>query len=76
LLAVLWAWWRFILIIRDRLKTASPVHARLALAACAGLVGTWVQGAIDTVSIVLFALWLPTMALALVFAQDGLGEDT
>jgi O-antigen ligase len=75
LLAVLWAWWRFVLALRDRLRTASPVHARLALAVAAGLVGTWVQGAIDTVSVVIFGLWLPTMALALVFAQYGLVED-
>ncbi len=75
LVAVLWAWWRFTVVFRARLATADPVRVRLALAVAAGLVGTMVQGVIDTVSVVIFGLWLPTMALALVFARDGLGED-
>lgn len=74
-LAVLAAWWRFALELRLRLRTARPAHAMLALAVAAGLVGTWVQGIIDTVSVVIFGLWLPSMALALVAASHGLGEE-
>lgn len=63
--AVLFGWWRFVVLFRERLRRA-PGRSTLALAIAAGLVGTWVQGLIDTVSVVLFALWLPFMALALV----------
>lgn len=75
LIAVLAAWWRFGFELRDLLRTARPAHATLALAVAAGLVGTWVQGLIDTVSVVIFGLWLPSMALALVAAEHGLGEE-
>src|SRR5579884_2191565 len=73
-LAVLWAWWRFGDALRERLATAPRAHAAIALAVAAGLVGTWVQGLIDTVSVVIFGLWLPSMALALATAAHGLGE--
>lgn len=73
--AVLYAWFRFAQTLVGRLRTARPEHAALALAVTAGLFGTWVQGVIDTVSVVLFGLWLPTMALALVTAESGLGES-
>jgi O-antigen ligase/tetratricopeptide (TPR) repeat protein len=62
--AVLFGWRRFVAVFRERLRRA-PARPTLALAIAAGLVGTWVQGLIDTVSVVLFALWLPFMALAL-----------
>jgi len=62
--AVLFGWWRFVAVFRDRLQNRAAPRT-LALAIAAGLVGTWVQGLIDTVSVVLFALWLPFMALAL-----------
>ena len=62
--AVVFGWWRFVAVFRERLRHA-PHPPALALAIAAGLVGTWVQGLIDTVSVVLFALWLPFMALAL-----------
>ena len=75
LLAVLFAWWRFAVELVKRLRGASPANATIALAVAAGLVGTWVQGLIDTVSVVIFGLWLPSMALALVTATDGLGEQ-
>jgi len=74
-LAVLWTWWSFGRALRERLAAASPLHAQLALAATAGLVGTLVQGLIDTVSVVILGLWLPIMALALAMARDGLGDD-
>ncbi|MHB8178229.1 MAG: O-antigen ligase family protein [Vulcanimicrobiaceae bacterium] len=73
--AVVWTWWRFAQTLLQRLRAARPIHVQLALAAAAGLFGTLVQGLIDTVSVVIFGLWLPTMALALVLARDGLGED-
>ncbi|HKU68342.1 MAG TPA: O-antigen ligase family protein [Candidatus Baltobacteraceae bacterium] len=72
--AVLAAWWRFGLALREELRGAKPAHVLLALAIAAGLVGTWVQGLIDTVSVVIFGLWLPSMALALAVARHGLGE--
>jgi putative inorganic carbon (HCO3(-)) transporter len=72
--AVLYAWWRFAQTLLEKLRVAKPAHAALAISVAAGLVGTWVQGLIDTVSVVLFGLWLPTMALALVAADYGLGE--
>jgi O-antigen ligase len=76
LIAVLWAWWRFAQALREELRTARPAHAMLAMAVAAGLVGTWVQGVIDTVSVVIFGLWLPSMALALAVAVHGLGEES
>ena len=75
LLAVLYAWWQFSLALKARLAEATARHAMLALAITAGLVGTWVQGLIDTVSVVIFGLWIPTMALALACARYGLMED-
>jgi len=72
--AALFAWWRFIVILRDRLRHANSDHALLASAVAAGLLGTWVQGLIDTVSVVIFGLWLPFMAIALSCAKYGLAE--
>jgi O-antigen ligase len=76
LVAVLAAWWRFVVVLAQRLTTAKRSHAMLALAIAAGLAGTWVQGLIDTVSVVIFGLWLPSMALAIVAADSGLGEKS
>jgi len=73
--AFVWAWWRFARELADRLKTATPDGALLAVAATAGLVGTLVQGAIDTVTVVIFGLWLATMGLALVAARSGLAGE-
>lgn len=75
LLAVAVAWWRFAVALRDRLRHANARNATIALAIAAGLAGTWVQGLIDTVSVVIFGLWLPSMALCLVAATDGLAEQ-
>ncbi len=74
LAATLAVWWRFGSAFYERFRAAKPANATLALAIAAGLAGTWVQGLIDTVSVVIFGLWLPSMALALVAAVDGLGE--
>lgn len=71
--AAAWTWWRFARELVRRIA-ADDRHAVIALAATAGLVGTLVQGLIDTVSIVIFGLWLPTMAFALASARDGLME--
>src|SRR5665213_1773702 len=65
--ALLFGWSRFVTALRARLRPSAP-HAVVATGIAAGLIGTWVQGLIDTVSIVLFGLWLPFMALALVCA--------
>lgn len=73
--AVLAAWWQFAAAMVEQLRGVRPENAALALAIAAGLAGTWVQGLIDTVSVVLFGLWLPSMALALAVAEHGLGEE-
>ncbi|MGC8484590.1 MAG: O-antigen ligase family protein [Candidatus Baltobacteraceae bacterium] len=74
LLAMLAAWLRFGREWAQRFAAAEP-HARiLSGAIVAGLVGTLIQGLIDTSTLVLFGLWLPTMALALASARYGLGE--
>jgi putative inorganic carbon (HCO3(-)) transporter len=73
--AVVAVWWRFAAALREELRGAPRAHTIVALAVAAGLVGTWVQGLIDTVSVVIFGLWLQSMALALATAKHGLGED-
>lgn len=75
LLAFLNVWRRFVEVLRERLRGVPKAHIQLALALAAGLVGTWVQGIIDTVSVVIFGLWLPTMALVLAVARDGMAEE-
>ena len=72
--AALFAWWKFVVYLRARLANATVPASTLALAIAAGLLGTWVQGLIDTVSIVIFGLWLPFMALALCCAESGWGS--
>lgn len=69
--AVAWTIWRFADELRRRLASASPRAALLASAVAAGLVGVAVQGLIDTVSVVIFGLWMPTMALALAAARGS-----
>lgn len=64
--------WRFAVELRARVaRSVSHDATLLALAAAAGLAGVAVQGLIDTVSIVIFGLWMPTMGLALAVAQSG-----
>jgi O-antigen ligase/tetratricopeptide (TPR) repeat protein len=70
LAAVLYGWLRFAAELRRRLRTPSQLD-RVAAAIAAGLIGTWAQGTIDTSSVVIFALWLPFAALALVCAGDA-----
>lgn len=71
LVAAGWAFWRFAVELRRRLIGAPPARAFLALAIAAGLVGVAVQGLIDTVSVVIFGLWFPTLGLALAVAGGG-----
>ncbi|MBV8722719.1 MAG: hypothetical protein JO277_11240, partial [Candidatus Eremiobacteraeota bacterium] len=66
--AFLWNGWTLAATLRQSVARASPNSALLALAAAAGLAGVAVQGLIDTMSVVLFGLWLPTMGLALAAA--------
>jgi len=63
--AVGWTIWRFVSELRNRLRSASPAAALLSCSVAAGLLGVAVQGLIDTVSVVIFGLWMPTMGLAL-----------
>ncbi len=72
--AFVWTWWSFAIALRDAVREASADAAFLALAIAAGLMGTLVQGLIDVVSVVIFGLWLPTLAYALVAARHGLME--
>ncbi len=67
LAALIFGWWRFVVELRARLRP-DATYGVVALGIAAGLAGTWVQGLIDTVSIVIFGLWLPFMALALACA--------
>ena len=52
-----------------------PARASLLTSAiAAGVVGALVQGLIDTVSVVIFGLLLPMLALALATARSGTGD--
>lgn len=64
-----WTIFRFAGELRARLRTATPHATFLCLAITAGLAGVAVQGLIDTVSVVIFGLWMPTIALALAAAR-------
>ena len=67
-LALAWTIVRFTGELRRRLQEAAPPAAFLSCAVAAGLAGVAVQGLIDTVSVVIFGLWMPTMGLALAAA--------
>ncbi len=71
LAAVAWTLWRFAAELQRRISNAGTTAAFLSLSVAAGLVGVAVQGLIDTVSVVIFGLWMPMMGLALAAAQDG-----
>lgn len=73
--AAFWAWLRFWSELRSRLANARKDAALLGTAILAGLVGSLVQGFVDTVSVVIFGLWLPMMAFALAAARYGLVEE-
>jgi putative inorganic carbon (HCO3(-)) transporter len=67
LCALVFGWLRFVETLRARLRP-DGTYGVVAIGIAAGLAGTWVQGLIDMVSVVIFGLWLPFMALALVCA--------
>ncbi|MGA8574972.1 MAG: O-antigen ligase family protein [Candidatus Cybelea sp.] len=69
--AVAWTIWRFAVEVRRRIADAEPSQALLSLAIAAGLAGVAVQGLIDTVTVVIFGLWMPIMSLALAAARGG-----
>jgi len=69
--AVAWTLWRFSAELRRRVSNAPSADAFLALSVAAGLVGVAVQGLIDTVTVVIFGLWMPMMGLALAAARGG-----
>jgi O-antigen ligase len=71
LTAVAWTLWRFASELRSRIAGAAAPAALLSLSVAAGLVGVAVQGLIDTVSVVIFGLWMPIMGLALAAAKGG-----
>jgi len=71
--AVCFGWSRFVVALRERLRAGSGSQT-IALAIAAGLVGTWVQSLIDTVSLVIFAVWPMFTALALVSARPASAE--
>lgn len=71
LATVAWTLWRFAVELRRRIAAATPAQAFLALSITAGLVGVAVQGLIDTVTVVIFGLWMPIMSLALAAARGG-----
>ena len=69
LAAVVWTLWRFAVELRQRISNAGRTAAFLSLSVTAGLVGVAVQGLIDTVTVVIFGLWMPMMGLALAAAK-------
>ncbi len=69
LAAVIWTLWRFAVELRKRISNAGRTAAFLSLSLTAGLVGVAVQGLIDTVTVVIFGLWMPIMGLALAAAK-------
>ncbi len=72
-LAFCWVIWCFA---REwyRRVHASSQTALLATGIAAGVVGALVQGLIDTVSVVIFGLLVPMLALALAAARHGTGD--
>ncbi|HKE37881.1 MAG TPA: O-antigen ligase family protein [Candidatus Baltobacteraceae bacterium] len=72
--AFLWNAWSLGASLRRRVREAPPASALLALAAAAGLTGVAVQGLIDTMSVVIFGLWMPTMGFALAAAAGNWEE--
>jgi O-antigen ligase len=71
LTAMGWTLWRFASELWRRIDSAPAPTAFLSLSVTAGLVGVSVQGLIDTVSVVIFGLWMPMMGLALAAAEGA-----
>ncbi|MDE2482710.1 MAG: O-antigen ligase family protein [bacterium] len=71
LAALAWILVTFGRAMRRGLATAEPAAFVLASAIAAGLIGALVQGLIDTVSVFIFGLLFPMLALALAAARAG-----
>jgi putative inorganic carbon (HCO3(-)) transporter len=67
-------WWCFGRELVRRLRVADGSTRTFALALTAGFVATWVQGAVDFVQVVVFACWIPFMALTLEAARHGTAD--
>ncbi|HTV92542.1 MAG TPA: O-antigen ligase family protein [Verrucomicrobiae bacterium] len=72
-LAFCWVIWCFAREWYRRVHNSSQT-ALLASGIAAGVVGALVQGLIDTVSVVIFGLLVPMLALALAAARHGTGD--
>jgi O-antigen ligase len=73
-LAFCWVLWSFARAWYRRVHALTPQASLLATAIAAGVVGALVQGLIDTVSVVIFGLLLPMLAVALTAARSGTGD--
>ncbi len=73
-LAFCWVLWSFARAWYARVRVLTPQTSLLAIAIMAGVVGALVQGLIDTVSVVIFGLLLPMLAVALAAARNGTGD--
>jgi O-antigen ligase len=71
LACVVWTLTKFGTELRRRVAVAGGAQALLSLSIAAGLIGVAVQGLIDTVTVVIFGLWMPMMGLALAAARGG-----
>ncbi|TAM77680.1 O-antigen ligase domain-containing protein [bacterium] len=63
-------WWRFVARLRGGLAACGERARGMALAITTGLVGTWVQGTVDLVTVVFVALWFPFMGVALGLLEE------
>ncbi|TAM60961.1 O-antigen ligase domain-containing protein [bacterium] len=66
-------WWRFVARLRGGLRACGERARGMVLAIAAGLVGTWVQGTVDLVTVVFVALWFPFMGAALGLLEEAPG---
>jgi O-antigen ligase len=73
-LAFCWVIWCFAREWYRRVRELPAQTSLLATAIAAGVVGALVQGLIDTVSVVIFGLLVPMLALALAAGQYGPGD--
>jgi O-antigen ligase len=73
-LAFCWVIWSFAREWFRRFRALPAQASLLTSAIAAGVVGALVQGLIDTVSVVIFGLLLPMLALALATARSGTGD--
>jgi O-antigen ligase len=74
LAAFLWLIYSFGTAWYSRVRALSRDAALLSTAITAGVAGALVQGLIDTVSVVIFGLLVPMLALALAAARSGAGD--